>query len=116
MQRHFFSLRIALAVIVAGIAYASLDLWWRGYVVVGDPRGRIAGVSLENGTGMERRALRRLAAGHWATRPAFEGHLRLFCRNGVQAVRGYVSPGLRTAYVVHPDDCRPRDAAVRQRT
>lgn len=115
MQRHFFSLRIALAVIVAAVAYASLDLWWRGFVVVHDPAGRIDGAALDGGDG-QRRALRPFAAGYWATRPAFDGHVVLFCRNGAHVRRSYATPGARTSYTVTADDCRSPGAAVERRS
>ncbi|SEL32064.1 hypothetical protein SAMN05216382_1789 [Sphingomonas palmae] len=103
MQRYFFSLRIAALVIVAGIAYASLDLWWHGFVVVRDPRHLVAAVAIE-GDG-QRRPMRAYSTGYWVARPTIDGVISIACRNGVQVHRGDVQPGRQLAYTVTRDDC-----------
>ena len=107
MQRYFFSLRLALLTIAAGIAVAAAGMWWRGFVVIHDPDGLIGGAVLEGDLG-QRRPLREFAAGYWATTPAFDGAVRLYCRNGAQPRRGDVVPGRQTGYTVVPRDCPAR--------
>lgn len=92
-----------MLVIAAGIAYASLDLWWHGFVVVRDPRHLVAAAALE-GDG-ERRAMRRYSSGHWAARPTLDGVIRIACRSGVSIARGDIQPGRQVAYTVTRDDC-----------
>jgi hypothetical protein len=106
VQRYFFSLRIALLVIVAGVAVSAIDLATRGFVVVHDPRALIAGAVLEDGLGARRRPLRTFARDYWATRPAFDGTVRLLCRSGREVLRGDVRPGEQTSYTVTAEDCR----------
>ncbi|MBY9064488.1 hypothetical protein K7957_16235 [Sphingomonas yunnanensis] len=106
MQRYFFSLRIALLVIVAGVAVSAIDLATRGFVVVYDPHALIAGAVLEDGLGARRRPLRAFARDYWATRPAFDGKVRLLCRSGREVLRADVMPGEQTSYTVAAEDCR----------
>jgi hypothetical protein len=106
VQRYFFSLRIALLVIVAGVAVSAIDLATRGFVVVYDPRALIAGAVLEDGLGARRRPLRAFARDYWATRPAFDGQVRLLCRSGREVLRADVVPGEQTSYTVTAADCR----------
>ncbi|WP_298812932.1 hypothetical protein [uncultured Sphingomonas sp.] len=103
MQRYFFSPRIALLVIVAGLAYAAFDLWWHGFVVVHDPNGLVVAAAIEDGTA--RRPLRLFSNGYWATRPTLDGVIRITCRSGVRVARGDVQPGRQLAYTVTRDDC-----------
>ncbi|MBW6527645.1 hypothetical protein KZ813_12405 [Sphingomonas sp. RHCKR7] len=106
MQRHFFSLRIALLVILAGVVVSAIDLATRGFVVVYDPRALIRGAVLEDGLGGRRRPLREFARDYWATRPAFDGKVRLLCRSGREVLRADVMPGAQTSYTVTAEDCR----------
>lgn len=108
MQRYFFSLRIALLVIVAGVAVSAIDLATRGFVVVYDPRALIAGAVLEDSLGARRRPLREFAHHYWATRPAFDGTVRLLCRTGREVLRTDVMPGEQTSYTVTEEDCGRR--------
>ena len=103
VQRYFFSLRIAALVIVAGLAYSALDLWWHGFVVVHDPSRLVSAAAIENGG--EHRAMRAFSPGYWATRPTLDGVIRITCRNGTRVARGDVQPGRQTSYTVTRDDC-----------
>ncbi len=102
VQRHFFSLRIAAWVIVAGLVYSAFDLWWHGFVVVHDPTRVVAAVAIEGET---RRALRRFSPGYWAARPTDAGVIRITCSNGAQIERIDVEPGQQISYTVTRDDC-----------
>lgn len=113
MERHFFSLRIALLVIVAGILVATVDLAWRGFVVVHDPGDRLVGASLADGEGGAR-ALRQFAPGYWAARPNRDAQLRLNCRSGAKPRRAYATPGQRTTYTVTAEDCRPEERKIQR--
>lgn len=106
MQRYFFSLRIALLVIVAGVTVSAIDLASRGFVVVYDPHALMAGAVLEEALGTRRRPLREFARRYWATRPAFDGKVRLLCRSGREVLRADVEPGEQTSYTVTAEDCR----------
>lgn len=105
VQRHFFSLRIAILVIVAGIAVAAIDIAARGFVVVHDPAGRLVGAQLEGGG--RAAPLREFARGYWAARPRADAQIVLLCRTGDRIERGDAPPGARTTYTVAPQDCRP---------
>lgn len=62
VQRYFFSLRIAAMVIVAGLAYSALDLWWHGFVVVHDPMRLVRAAAIEDGGA--RRPMRSFSPGY----------------------------------------------------
>ncbi|WP_375271699.1 hypothetical protein [Sphingomonas sp.] len=104
MQRYFFSLRIAAWVIVAGLVYSAVDLWWHGFVVVHDPARAISAVAIDGGGGS--RALRQFSPGYWAARPSFPGVIRITCADGTRIERGDVEPGRQTSYTTTRDDCR----------
>lgn len=106
MHRYFFSLRVALVVILAAVAVASIDLFVNGFAVVHDPDDLLAGASLADGSG-EARPMRAFAEGYWAGRPRTDGSIRLTCRSGHQAFVSYVTPGERTTYTVRAEDCEP---------
>ncbi len=103
MHRHFFSLRIALYVVLAAILFASLDLGWRGFVVVHDPDGVVANAALDNGR--ERRALHEFTPGYLVARPSLEGAVRIVCDSGAILRRGYVTPGTQTGITVTRPEC-----------
>lgn len=105
MHRHFFSLRIAGLVVLAAIAVGSLDLWWRGFVVVHDPAGVLAGGAIRSVTG-ERQDLRKWTPNYWVARPRFEAELVLRCRDGTEVLAGPVARRGRTGMTVAPERCR----------
>ncbi len=105
MQRHFFSLRIAALVILAGIVVAAIDLGWRGFAVIHDPAGRLAGASLA-GEGASV-PFRVMTAGYWVARPGGIARVILRCRSGVRTRAGDTAPGERFVHTVTADDCRP---------
>ncbi|UUL84120.1 hypothetical protein [Sphingomonas qomolangmaensis] len=104
MHRYFFSLRVAVLVVLAGIAVASVDLFVNGFVVVSDPDHVLASGALVSGAG-ERRPLREFASGYWATRPRQDAAVKLTCRTGREVAAGYATRGVRTSYTVRADDC-----------
>lgn len=103
MQRHFFSLKIAIIVVIAAIAVGSIDLYVRGFAVVHDPDGLIERARIEGG-GRDI-AMREFASGYYAARPRGDGAIRIECRTGVMVAAGYVTRGMRTTYTVAPNDC-----------
>lgn len=105
MHRHFFSLRIALLVIAAGIAVASLELWWRGFVVVHDPGDRLETAAIATLEGA--RPMRLFTQGYWVGRPVADGSIELRCRSGTVTKVGYVTPAARTTHRVTQADCAP---------
>lgn len=110
MHRHFFSLRIAVAVVVAAIAVASIDLWLNGFVTVADPGAQLAGAALRDGDGD--RAMRRVAEGLWAGRARGDGSIVLRCANGAELPGPYITAGLIVRETVAPGACA---AALRGR-
>lgn len=105
MQRHFFSLRIAALVVLAALAVGTLDLWWRGYLVVHDPGGVLAGGAMRSVTG-ERQELREWTPDYWVARPRFEAELVLRCRSGAEVLAGPVARRGRTGMTIEPERCR----------
>lgn len=103
MHRHFFSLRIAAAVVLAAIAVASIDLWLNGFVVVADPDRQLAGARLRDGD--RDRAMRPIAQGFWAGRARGDGSIVLACANGAVLPGPYVTPGLTVRETVTPGAC-----------
>lgn len=110
MHRHFFSLRIAAAVVVAAIAVASIDLWLNGFVTVADPDRQLAGAALRDGDGD--RAMRPMAEGLWAGRARGDGSIVLRCANGAELAGPYVTTGVIVRETVVPGACA---AALRGR-
>ena len=104
MQRHFFSLRIAALVVVAAVLVGTLDLMWRGYLVVHDPAGVLAGGAIRSVTG-ERHALREWTEHYWVARPGFDAELVLRCRNGTEVLAGPVERRARMGMTVAAERC-----------
>ncbi|WP_315761482.1 hypothetical protein [Sphingomonas sp. Y38-1Y] len=103
MHRHFFSLRIAALVILAGIAVASIDLWLGGFTVVADPDRQLAGAAIRDARG--ERPMRGVAEGFWAARPRMDGRVVMRCANGAVLDGAYVTPGGRVRETVAPGAC-----------
>ncbi len=106
MHRYFFSLRIALLVVLAAILVASIDLYLNGFAVVSDPDRQLASAALVGGGG-DRHEMREFAAGFWGARPERDAAIRVRCRTGREIAGGYASRGLRTTFTVEADDCAP---------
>ncbi len=104
MPRWFLSWKVAVAVILAGLAVGALDLAVRGYAVVHDPLNLLVGAEIEDMG--EPRRMREFAVGHYAGRPRGDGTFRLTCRSGLVIQRGYVTAGMKESYTVGADDCR----------
>lgn len=107
MQRYFFSLRIAALVVAAAVLVGTLDLMWRGYVVVHDPADVQAGGAMRSVTG-ERQELREWTEHYWVARPRFAAELVLRCRNGTEVLAGPVERRARTGMTVAAERCARR--------
>lgn len=103
MHQHFFSLRIAAAVVLAAILVASIDLWLNGFVTVADPDRQLMGVSLRYADGD--RPMQAIAAGFWAARARGDAAIVLRCANGTDLPGPYVTPGLIVRESVRPGAC-----------